>query len=198
MRNKFLIGTDMSRYQYGEWDPTYCQFVILKATEGRTYDDPTMNRFLIDMLNDRPQRMPFIGFYHYARAEHNNPEVEVENFLKKIEPHIDNCFMALDYEGDSLKLKGSDEWALRWCSSVKDRTGKIPLLYTSAAYVDNFKKTLQGFPLWVAHYNVKAPRLPADLRPMIWQFTSKPFDMNIFYGDYSDMADFIQNGTGWI
>lgn len=189
---EFLLGSDMSRHQWGSWNPSYVDFLILKATEGRTWQDPAMDKFISEIANTVPDSPPFLGFYHYARADNNTPEVEVDNFLEKIRPHIGNCFMALDFEGDSLRLKCPDDWALTWCEEVETKTHCVPLLYVSSIQVHKFPKTLEKYPLWVAHYNIQKPFSKyCNINPLMWQFTSKPFDVDIFYGNKADMVNLI-------
>lgn len=189
---KILLGSDMSHYQYGAWNPSYLDFIILKATEGRTFVDDRMNDFIADMAEEVPDACPFIGFYHYARAESNSPEDEAYHFIRTIKPHIGNCFCALDYEGTALNNKSRDEWAYDWCTIVEAETDTKPLLYISASYAQRFMKTLAEYPLWVAHYNVQTPKISSCHKPAIWQFTSKPFDVDLFYGDKADMVRLIR------
>lgn len=190
---EFLLGTDMYRGQYGAWNPSYVDFVILKATEGKTYNDPCMEKFIAQMADTVPDSPPFIGFYHYAHPENNTVEQEVDNYLKKIKPHIGNCFTALDFEGDAFKIKFPDHWALEWCDKVKKATGTKPFLYVSASYACKFPMTLCNYPLWAAHYNVAKPfSKQCSLNPLMWQYTSKPFDLNIFYGNNADMVKLIK------
>lgn len=187
----FMLGCDISRYQYGEWNPSYSSFVMIKATEGTTYKDPAMEKFVEKMATDVPDNCPFIGFYHYARADKNTPAQEVNNFLNTIKPHIGNCLLALDFENESFSCKNPDAWATQFCMNVETQTGTKPLLYVSASYVKRFPVTLARFPLWVAHYNVQKPGV-VDCKPKIWQFTSKPFDIDIFYGNPADMVKLIK------
>lgn len=187
-----MIGGDLSHHNYDRINPSYWDFVMLKATEGKTYQDPAMNKFIEMMANDVPDACPFIGFYHYARPENNTPNDEVNNFIKTIKPHIGNCMVALDVEGEALKVKDLDGWCLQWCIEVKDVTGAMPLLYTSSGYAHLFPDTLKCFPLWVAHYGVQKPASKrVHIDPVMWQFTSKPFDIDIFYGTPADMAQLI-------
>lgn len=189
---EFLLGSDMSRHQWGSWNPSYVDFLILKATEGRTWQDPAMDKFISGIADTVPDSPPFLGFYHYANASQNIVDDEVENFVKKISPHIGNCFAALDFEGTSLNLKYPDEWALDWCEKVERLTGMLPLLYVSASWAHKFPETLKKYPLWVAHYYVQKPfSKHYNIEPLIWQFTPKPFDVDIFYGNKADMVNLI-------
>lgn len=195
-----MLGCDLSHHNYGAINPSYLDFVILKATEGKTWTDSAMDAYVQLMADTVPDSPPFIGFYHYARPENNAPEEEVENFLKKIEPHIGNCFCALDYEQTAFNQKkyNHDEWAMKWCELVLQKTGTKPLIYTSSAYVHHFMGTMSVFPLWVAHYDVLKPHSKrCTMNPLIWQFSSKPFDVDILYGTPATFVNLIKNGMAF-
>lgn len=183
-----LLGSDLSHHNYGKIDASEFSFVILKATEGATYEDDKMENYLHDIGNKYQEGMiselPMFGFYHYARPENNQPETEAEHYIRTIKPHIGQCLMALDWEGNALKYPVS--WALRWLNYVTEKTGIKPLLYCSASETKKFNIVFdRGYKLWVAHYNVVAPKVYGT-QPTIWQFTSKPFDIDIFYGSKQD------------
>lgn len=188
-----MIGGDLSNHNYGKVNPSYWDFAILKASEGKTYSDACLNRYLTDMANEVPDAVPFLGFYHYARPENNTANDEVNNYIRAIRPHIGNCFCALDVEGEALKVKNLDAWCLQWCMEVQDVTGTKPLLYMAAANVHLCSETLKRFPLWVAHYGVQKPKSKrVAINPIMWQFTNKPFDLDIFYGTPADMISLIR------
>lgn len=202
MGGEFMLGVDFSHHQWNKnvakiFNPSYVDFVIIKATEGKSYVDQAMNDWLQLIADTRGESgAPFIFFYHYARPENNRPDQEAIHFINTIEHHIGNCGIALDWEGEALKLKEGTIWALDWLYQVQAATGNRakPLFYTSAAYTFKYNPiAAAGFPLWVAHYNTERPRVSAWDRPTIWQFTSKPFDMNIFFGSPSDMVSLIHS-----
>lgn len=196
--NEFMLGVDFSHYQWdnGKFNPTFLNFVILKATEGKSYVDPKLNDWLKLIANTDSGSKPFIFFYHYARPENNYADVEVKHFIDVISPHIGNCGLVLDYEGDALHIKDTQEWALEWLTKVKHTVGNraLPLFYTSSSYTKKFPKIAEsGFPLWVAHYNIKQPKVDCWKSTTMWQFTSKPFDINIFFGTPTDMINLIHS-----
>lgn len=191
---KILLGVDVSHHNYNQINPSQLDFVWLKATEGKTYKDPRMNMFLEHMANEGMNNQPFIGFYHYARPENNkDPKDESNNFIKTIEPHIGNCLLALDWEGNALKE--DPVWALQWLEYVQAITSCKPLIYASGSATKNLKLIASaGFPLWVANYISKDKKEPTyyhwtDYK--FWQFTSAPFDVDIFKGTRSDLAALV-------
>lgn len=193
MNNKkyTMIGGDLSHHNYGAVDPTYWDFVFLKASEGRTYVDHCMERYLEDLAQGGV--IPFIGFYHYARPENNAPLTEVEHFLKTIKPHIGNCMVALDIENEALRVDHLDDWVMTWCNEVANRTKSKPLIYISSSQAHKVIGSLKKYPLWVAHYNVQKPQSKRmQINPVMWQCTKKPFDIDIFYGTSGDIASLIR------
>lgn len=202
MGGAFMLGADFSHHQWNKdekkrFNPSYLDFIIIKATEGMTYVDPRMNDWLQLIVDTRGESgAPFIFFYHYARPENNNPAEEALHFIETIEPHLGNCGIALDWEGKALEVPNGNKWAIDWLQRVQAATGfkTTPLFYTSAAYTNRYKEVaMQGFPLWVAHYGTTKPRVESWGKPTIWQFTSQPFDMNIFFGSPADMVGLINS-----
>lgn len=196
----FMLGTDFSHHNWNNnnrniLNPSYLNFVMLKATEGKTYTDPKLYDWLQLIADTRGETgAPFIWFYHYARPENGNePCEEAQHFIETIEPHLMKCGIALDFEGEALKTSHCERWAQEWLRQVHAATGNktTPLFYTSAAYTHKFPNIAKEFPLWVAHYGTVKPRVDCWKSPTIWQFTSQPFDINIFYGSPADMVKLI-------
>lgn len=187
-----MIGGDLSHHNYDSVLPSYWDFVMLKASEGKTYQDGAMNKFLEIMSKDVPNKVPYIGFYHYARPENNTPNDEVNNFINTIRSHIGQCLVALDVEGEALKVKELDRWCLQWCMEVQDVTGSIPFVYTASGSAHLMPVTLKKFPLWVAHWGVQKPQSKRiNINPVMWQITSKPFDIDLFYGTPTDLESYV-------
>lgn len=199
MNGNFLLGADFSHHNWQNdisrnFNPSYLDFIILKATEGTTYVDPAMNKWLQLIANTRGESgSPFIFFYHYAHPENaNTPYQEASHFLKTIKPHIGNCGMILDYEGQALKTMYKQSWARKFLDiCAKEAPKTTPLFYTSAAYTHCFDELAKSYPLWVAHYDTGKPKIDCWNKPTMWQFTNRPFDMNIFFGSPADMVRLI-------
>lgn len=183
-----MIGTDISRWQGENFDPNIGQFCIMKASEGKTYKDPMLDTYynrIAGNASGKPSPEKCYGFYHYARPENNSPEDEVNNFLSLVSHHAGNAVFALDWEGKALRYPLT--WMQEWLFSVYAKTGVRPMIYTSASFVKNLSQFESwGFPLWVAHYGVSTPEFTGYKKYSIWQFTSKPFDIDIFPGDIQD------------
>lgn len=195
-----MLGCDFSHYNWNSvvnsfYNPSYVDFIILKATEGKTHVDSRMNDWLQLIADTRGESgAPFILFYHYARPENGNePAEEAQHFIETIEPHLMKCGIALDWEGGALNVRNGEQWAIEWLRQVQAASGNktTPLFYTSAYYTKYYPNIAKEFPLWVAHYDVDKPRVDNWKNPTMWQCTSKPFDIDIFYGSPSDMVQLI-------
>lgn len=185
-----LNGIDISHHNStqistGAMDITKPDFVIMKATEGRSYQDPKLYLYLSKIDKDRQG----FGFYHYARPELNSPDAEAQNFLAHVRDFAGEALFALDVEGKSFLLSDSDlaAWVVEWCRYVQDETGVLPLVYTGTEGLLKFGDAIlaEDIGLWYARYRGKLDKEMYAPYPFwaIWQFTSKPWDMDRFNGN---------------
>lgn len=124
------------------------RFVIRKASEGVTYQDPG---FAQDF--DRIVAAGLIpGAYHFAHPARNTPAAEARNFLNVLGARR-GCLLALDFEDtrDNLTLWQRAAWVSPFLSIVHQATGIGPLLYTyhSWAFSSAFAGIRTTTPLWI-------------------------------------------------
>lgn len=164
------------------------QFVIIKATEGRTYKSPLMNKQADTTL----KAGKLIGFYHYARPENGNTAVqEAEAFIAAVKPYIGKAILALDYEGNAHKC--GQQWAVDFINYVFKRTGVRPLFYTSESFLNRYDKVADtDAGLWVAKYSIRNPKIGAWKFKAIWQYSSSPYDKDRFYGTSETWAAYAK------
>lgn len=164
-------------------------FVMIKASEGRTFRDPMLNVHATNALQAGAE----IGFYHYARPEVNTPEEEVNNFLYQTQYYRGRSVLALDWEGAALKQP--IEWARKWLDLVYEKTGTRPLFYCQWSYTDKIDLIREGnYGLWLARYkNMDPKKISAkDKGPVaMWQFTSKPLDQDYFFGSVEQFKKYM-------
>lgn len=174
-----LHGCDISHWQGKDFDISCEDFVIAKATEGKTYTDEC---FLHNM-EKALMLGKCIGAYHYARPENNNAKDEAAHFVEVVKPYIGKCLFALDWEGVALSYP--IDWALEWLLEVERLTGVTPLIYCSASYVPYTSKIAEnGNGIWVAKWGELAPNVKPTYSVMaLWQYTNKPHDKDKFFGD---------------
>lgn len=188
-----LQGCDISKWQGEGFDVSDQDFVIVKATEGRTYTDPLFYKHITNAIKQNK----LIGAYHYARPENNTAEEEAENFVSAIKQYIGNCLLALDWEGTALNYPV--QWALDWLLEVERLTGVVPLIYCSESYVKNLKIIAEnGNGLWCAKWSEPKPKCQPFSVLALWQHTNTPYDKDIFmeilqHGNY--IVNLIENQT---
>ena len=161
-------------------------FLIMKATEGLTFDDPRCMEYVrtvgvSNIINGAAQ----IGFYHYARPEYNEAVREAEHFLSVVRPYLGSAVLALDFEGRALYMPGAVEWSYTWLEAVRIRTGVRPLLYIQKSEFKRFGKVAEAdYGLWLASWSKGKPK---DVRPWpfmaVWQYDTVGLDKDIFFGD---------------
>ena len=157
-----------------------CDGVIIKATEGTSYVNPYMHE--CDGLASAYGKM--VGFYHYARPENNpQPIVEVLHFISVVHPFIGKCPMFLDWEGAAVL--SSQQWARDFLDLFYDITGVRMCVYCSESVCKKVGPYVVdgNYGLWVAKYSNNKPNIAPWKIKLLWQYTSRPYDKSIMYGN---------------
>lgn len=185
LTGRFMLGCDISHHN-PNINPANLDFVVLKATEGKTYTDPHFYRNVVSVRN--ADNNTIIGAYHFARPDNNSPEDEAKHYLSTLKPTNERIFMALDWEGKAveLDLKAQLKWIDKFMMYCASKTDKYPFLYASSSVLEKLYPHDADFPIWVAHYGKKEPSYP---NWEMWQCASTPFDINIFKGSYADLRE---------
>lgn len=209
-----LKGIDISKWQAGiDLSKINCDFVIIKATEGKSYVDPSCDIFFQEALNLNKK----IGIYHFANNSDNTAEQEADWFIKNTKGYIGKAIPILDFED-----KGATHdvaWAKKWLDRVAEAYGCKPLIYMSESVVNSYDWSSvanANYGLWVAKYRdnnadynydmSNAGRNPAVRHwkfYALWQWTSSGrldgyngnLDCNVFYGDKEAWDKYIGNET---
>lgn len=165
--------------------------VILKATEGTSYVDPTYQARRAAALS--------AGFavssYHFF---HGNAEKEMAHYLKTVAP-VQGERVCIDHEAEATLQQLED--AVAYLVSV--RPDLQISIYSGHLIKDQLgSKTSEilskNTSLWVAQYNDKGPSWPKQVWPQwsLWQFTDKakvagisqPVDGNQFNGSDENLV----------
>ena len=186
-----IEGIDVSGHQGKvDWKKVAaagCNFAWVKATEGTTHKQRTMQR---NLEGARAWQIP-VGVYHYGRPNTYrslklvDAKKEAENMLSHYgTPQPDDLVPVLDMESGYIKTEHdyNVDWTLEFCRVVEEGLGCKPMLYTArwaiqsrlekAANVEELAK----YKLWWAEYRsatTKAPR--KKMLPWkgytVWQWT---------------------------
>ncbi|EOS7736250.1 glycosyl hydrolase family 25, partial [Enterococcus hirae] len=80
---------------------------------------------------------------------------------------------------------------------IQQKTGIKALVYTSASvlFEEDFSTIVKAdYGLWVAAYQSNFPKIKHWTNAAMWQYTSIPYDQNIFYGDQNTWKAYATSG----
>lgn len=208
-----LKGIDVSNHQRGmDLSKVDCDFVIIKATEGKSYVDPSCDTFFQQALSLGKK----LGVYHFANNSDNTPEQEADWFVNNTKGYIGKAIPVLDWEDN---VKSDVAWALKWLQLVEQAYGCKPLIYMSESTVNSYNWSSvanANYGLWVAKYRDKNADYNYDMsmagrNPAVnywkfyalWQWTdvgrlngyNGTIDCDVFYGDNTAWDKYIGNET---
>ncbi|MGE5228073.1 MAG: GH25 family lysozyme [Planctomycetaceae bacterium] len=180
-----LPGIDVSNWQGTiDWSKVAAagvRFAVIKATEGRTYDDP----YYAANLKGATANGIVAGAYHFARPDASNGDAgaEADHFVSVADPTPGEIVPVLDLEQTGhLSVTNLQDWTKRWLARVTALTGVRPMIYSSPSFwTDAMGDTTwfanHGYDLyWVANWGVTTPATPANDWGghgwTIWQWTS--------------------------
>ena len=200
-----MDGIDISNHQRGINVDRVAglDFVMIKATEGRTYRNPDMSRTYRDARADGLKT----GLYHYASG--GNAVAEAEHSVNTVGDRVGENILVLDYEGTAVN--NGVGWAMDFMDAVYNMTGVKPIIYMSRSVISRYDWTPAvnaGYKLWVAAYYrgytpiygfVNDPPIYGSLGEyrndtVMYQYTSTGrlsgwggnLDLDVFYGNASD------------
>ncbi|KZK05373.1 Phage lysin, glycosyl hydrolase, family 25 [Lactococcus cremoris] len=169
-----MNGIDISSYQ-AELNAGIVpsDFVIIKATEGTNYINPTWEEQAGQVI----QTNKLLGFYHFAST--GNPITEADFFISVVKNYIGKAILVLDFEAGAINAWGN-VGARQFLNRVKEKTGINPMIYMSAEVTRQFNWSIisNTNPLWVAQY--------ASMNPTGYQ--SEPWTDGKGYGAWSSAA----------
>ena len=211
-----LKGIDISNHQRGiDLSKVNCDFVIMKATEGKSFVDKSCDTFFQQALKLGKK----LGVYHFANNSDNTAQQEADWFINNTKGYIGKAIPILDWEDN---VTSNVDWALEWLQRVEKAYGCKPMIYMSESVVNrhDWSKVVAGnYGLWVAKYRDNNPDYNYDMsnagsKPSVkywngyamWQWTSTGrldgyngnLDCNEFYGDVAAWDKYVGKGEGEI
>lgn len=184
------LGEDISHFQ---GQPNFVLvkasgrgYVVLKATEGTTYDDP---QFATNRRNAHAAGL-VVGLYHFARA--GNPAAEAAWFLKTIGGLQANEFLVLDWE---VPYSNPPAWCDAFLRAVFAAVRVHPLIYMNGSTASGFNWApviADDDALWLAKYDNSTSQVAVGAwgSEAMKQYSDKgavpgisgPVDVDAFYG----------------
>lgn len=195
--DKFEVhGIDVSHYQGRiDWGKVAAQdidFVFVKATEGGDYQDS----IYCDNWDLMKQHGIKRGAYHFFRPQ-SPVDLQITNFVDNVQLAPGDLPPVLDVETYDGASKVQIITAMRqWLYAVEIHFNVKPIIYTNLKF---FNKNLAGqfreYPLWIARYNSREPRLADSREWDFWQYGNKGtidgidgyVDFNVFRGDFTNL-----------
>ncbi|OFK23328.1 RICIN domain-containing protein [Olsenella sp. HMSC062G07] len=202
-----LNGIDIASYQAGiDLSKVPCDFVMVKATQGARYVNPTWKT----MADQALSLGKLLGFYHFVSTG-AGAIAEATHFVDTVRDYVGRAILVLDWENNDItgeqNLSRGPAYAKAFLDKVYELTGVRPLIYTSKSVTREYdwsSVASSGYGLWVAQYANMAPQhgynpdpwtdgrgYGAWDAPTMFQYTStgylsgwgSPLDLDVFYGD---------------
>jgi lysozyme len=173
--NEKAFGIDVShhngRIDWQQVVDSQVTFAIAKATEGNSFVDPAFDYNWVEMRRKRIVR----GAYHFFRPA-IDPIAQAKNFLRLVGNTIHSSDLppVLDFEAYptyvreeflSIDVKERSARVKAWLDYVEDATDRVPMIYTNYSSWHEMMGNTDSFsrhPLWIAHYRVDKPSVPAN------------------------------------
>lgn len=209
-----LKGIDISNHQRGlDLSKIDCDFVIIKATEGKSYVDPSCDNFFQKALSLGKK----LGIYHFANNSDNTAQQEADWFIQNTRGYIGKAIPVLDWEDN---ITDNVPWALEWLQRVEETYGCKPIIYMSESVVNRHDWSSvanANYGIWVAKYRDNLPDHNYDMSKAgnmpsikywstmaLWQWTSTGrlngwngnLDLDVFYGDATAWDKYLGSGSG--
>lgn len=197
-------GIDVSHYQADIlWDTIAKQnisFAFVKATEGATHVDTLYCYNWEEMRRVGLKR----GAYHFFRPQ-TSTVAQAQNFINWVQMEEGDLPPVLDVEvkGDISRRALVD--AIRtWMIIVETRFDIKPILYTNIKFYNRYLAGhFNDYPVWIARYNTREPRLACGREWDFWQYGNKGFldgieghvDFNVFKGNLLELETFCKPTT---
>ncbi|KAA3633310.1 MAG: glycoside hydrolase family 25 protein [Bacteroidetes bacterium] len=136
------------------------------------------------------------GAYHFFRP--NTPvNLQIANFVDNVELEAGDLPPVLDVETyDGASKLEIISGMRQWLYAIEIHYNVKPIIYTNLKF---FNKNLAGqfrdYPLWIARYNTREPRLADSREWDFWQYGNKGtlagiegyVDFNVFQGDLESL-----------
>ncbi len=176
-----LHGIDVSSHQPASYDTDGLAFVIVKATEGRTYVNPKMEA----QAECARKAGLVVGFYHFLWP--GDITEQAEYFTQKA-PARAGDLLACDWETTGGGTRASDAEKDRFIREVKSlRPRNRVLLYCNRSFwLDVDRTSYAGDGLWIAQYGVAEGEPEIRAKWVVHQYTDDPVDRNVARFDGAD------------
>lgn len=173
-------------------------FIIMKATEGATIQDPLYKT----NLKQAKEGGIVKGAYHFMTTQ-SIIEDQISNFISNAVVEKGDFPPVLDIEIPTHRMKEVgvskvQSMALQWLREIQKHYGVRPIIYTNEKFRRDYLNVPEfaNYDYWMARYSDREPESGDWL---IWQFTqvgqmrgiSSSVDVNCFHGSLTDMKAYL-------
>ena len=144
-----MNGIDISNWQNGiNLDAVPYDFIIAKATQGKTYVSPDCAR----QVEQARARGKLFGVYHYIDG--SGAIGEADFFIDNIKNWVGEGMLCLDWESNKNSAWGNEDYLRQVAQRVIDRTGIPPVIYVQQSRMAQVKPIADALncALWIAQY----------------------------------------------
>ncbi|EDZ40651.1 putative cell-wall lytic enzyme [Rhodobacteraceae bacterium HTCC2083] len=199
--NNHLTGIDLSHHNdiadWSEIKSSELSFIILKATDGMDYLDPTFT----DRYNTLAATGMIRGAYHFYETN-DDPNVQADWFIKNVPLQEGDLPPIVDIERVKAPVSNSLHRDFKtFLERLEDHYGFKPIIYTGTNFWDHvMKEHLPNYRLWIAQYGADSPTIPDGWHTWtIWQHTETQIvsgingntDGSRFNGDIDDLRSVL-------
>lgn len=167
------------------------EFVIIKATEGKSIFDANFN----ENFYLARQYGIIRGAYHFFSPSVSGDQ-QARYYMQQV--HLDEGdlppVLDIEIKGD-LSVPDLQREALEWLQLLEQRYGVPPIIYTGLKFKESYLSTpaFDRYPFWIAHYYVKQVGYKGEWK--FWQHTDlgriegieEAVDLNIYNGSMYDL-----------
>ena len=196
-----IAGIDVSKHNgvidYERVKNDDYQFVIIKASEGKTYKDPAFGR----NYRDAREAGLMVGAYHFFRKNRTGQE-QADNLLSVVRGKTLDLPLVIDLEDDwgngaTVSRQTAIERVMQMID-ILNKAGYQVMIYTNLdGYEKYYKNLLVDCDLWLCSFT--GPDLLPHLPHIIQQFSHEgsvdgvegEVDLNVFRGSKSEWQDYL-------
>ena len=203
-------GIDVSGHQSNiNWSNQWnrgIRFAYIKATEGEYF---TSEEFNSQYTGSYRQGM-IRGAYHFGNPDTSGGAEQARFFVqngggwsadgKTLPGVLDIEYDPYGTDNDCYGQSPSSlvNWIDDFVTTYKQLTGRDAVIYSNHDWWSRCTGNSTAFndtnPLWIARYSSKVGALPGGWSDYtFWQYTSTPFDHNVFHGSLSELREFAES-----
>ena len=186
-----IKGIDVSDYQGTDFSTKGLDFVIVKATEGRSYVNPKQSA----QAKRARDAGCVVGFYHFLWP--GNIQAQAEYFVQKCASR-EGDLLFVDWENTSsgTRASGKEKDAfIRAVQRLRGTTHRVGLYCNRDFWLNHDTTSFAGDALWIADYNGKPGHPGIKAHWLFHQYTNTPIDTNVArFGSRSALREWATGG----